>query len=152
MQPSPKRDLAVGLFVLCGLAAIAYLSIRVGGISYAGPGGLVLYATFDEVGGLKPRAPVAIAGVVVGHVERIDLDEDLRARVMLDLDPGLELTVDTVAGVRTSGLLGDNFIALVPGGEDEILYSGEEIAFTESALSIERLVGKFVHDSGVQGD
>jgi len=152
MQPSPKRDLTVGLFVLIGLAAIAYLSIRVGGVSYAGPGGFILYATFDEVGGLKPRAPVAIAGVVVGQVKRIDLDEDLRARVTLDLDPELQLTADTSAGIRTSGLLGDKFVALVPGGEDEILYSGEEIAYTESALSIERLVGKFVHDSGVQGD
>ena len=152
MQPSPRRDLAVGLFVLIGLAAIGYLSIRVGGISYTGPGGLILYATFVEVGGLKPRAPVAIAGDVVGHVERIDLDEDLRARVTLDLDPDLELSADTSAGIRTSGLLGVKIVALVPGGEDEILYSGEEIAYTESALSIERLIGKFVHDSGVQGD
>ena len=61
-------------------------------------------------------------------------------------------SADTSAGIRTTGLLGDKFVALLPGGEDEILYSGEEIAFTESALSIERLVGKFVHDSGVQGD
>jgi len=152
MKPSPKRDLIVGIFVAVGLAAIAYLSIQVGGVNYAGPGGLKLYATFDEVGGLKPRAPVAIAGVNVGQVKRIALDQDLRARVTLDLDARLELSADTSAGIRTSGLLGDQFVALEPGGEDEILHSGEEIAFTESALSLERLIGKFVHDSGVQGD
>ena len=74
MQPSPARDLVVGLFVLAGLAALAYLSIQVGGVSYTGPGGLRLYATFEEVGGLKPRAPIAIAGVKVGQVAAIELD------------------------------------------------------------------------------
>jgi phospholipid/cholesterol/gamma-HCH transport system substrate-binding protein len=139
----------VGIFVAVGLASIAYLSIQVGGVSYKGPGGLTLVATFDEVGGLKPRAPVAIAGVTVGEVESIELDEYLRARVILDVDGSLELPVDTSAGIRTAGLLGDQFIALEPGGEDELLRSEEEIAFTESALSIERLIGRFVHDAGL---
>jgi len=149
MKPAPVRDLLVGLFVAAGLGAIAYLSLQVGGISYKGPGGLVLYATFDEIGGLKERAPVAIAGVTVGQVDGISLDAELRARVVLDLDPALELPVDTSAGIRTAGLLGDQFVALEPGGEDAMLTSGEEIDFTESALSIERLIGRFVHDAGV---
>lgn len=152
MKPSPIRDLVVGAFVVIGLATIGYLSIQVGGASYAGPGGFILYATFDEVGGLKPRAPVSIAGVTVGEVEAISLDEDLRARVTLDLDPAIELSADTSAGIRTSGLLGDQFVALEPGGEDQTLRPGEEIAYTESAISIERLIGRFVHDSGIQGD
>jgi phospholipid/cholesterol/gamma-HCH transport system substrate-binding protein len=152
MKPSPKRDLIVGMFVVVGLAAIAYLSIRVGGLNYAGPGGLELYATFNEVGGLKPRAPVAIAGVNVGQVQRIVLDKDLRARVTMDLDASLKLSADSSAGIRTSGLLGDQFVAIEPGGGDQILHSGEEIAFTESALSLERLIGRFVHDSGIKED
>ncbi|MDH3518973.1 MAG: outer membrane lipid asymmetry maintenance protein MlaD [Myxococcales bacterium] len=152
MQASPKRDLTVGLFVMLGLAAIGYLSIQVGGVTYSGPGGLTIYATFDEVGGLKPRAPVAVAGVSVGQVKRIELDSDLRARVTLDLDPNLELSADTSASIRTSGLLGDQFVALEPGSEDEILRPGEEIAYTESALLLERLIGRFVHDSGVRTD
>ena len=152
MQSSPVRDLVVGLFVVVGLASIGYLSIQVGGVSYKGKGGLVLYAAFDEVGGLKPRAPVSIAGVAVGQVEAIELDELLRARVTLDVDVSLELPVDTSAGIRTAGLLGDQFIALEPGGEEDLLVSGEEIAFTESALSIERLIGRFVHDSGIDSD
>lgn len=150
MQSTSTRDLTVGLFVLAGLAAIGYLSIQVGGLSYSGPGGFVLYASFDEIGGLKERAPVSIAGVKVGQVSGIMLDEALRARVTLDLDPGLELAVDTNAGIRTSGLLGDQFVALEPGGEDQLLESGEEIAFTESALSIERIVGRFLHDAELE--
>lgn len=152
MKPSPLRDLVVGLFVVVGLAAIGYLSIQVGGLSYKGPGGFVLYDSFDEIGGLKPRAPVSIAGVTVGSVEEIELDEDLRARVRLDIDPAIELSADTSAGIRTQGLLGDQFIALEPGGDDILLGSGEEIAYTENALSIERLIGRFVHDSGIEAD
>jgi phospholipid/cholesterol/gamma-HCH transport system substrate-binding protein len=149
MQPSPVRDLVVGLFVAIGLAAIAYLSIQVGGVTYAGRGGLQLYATFDQIGGLKPRAPVSVAGVTVGQVRSISLDERLRARVTLEVDKKLQLPVDSSAAIQTQGLLGDQFIALEPGGEDETLQNGAEIEFTESALSVERLIGKFVHDSGV---
>lgn len=152
MQPSATRDLVVGIFVATGLAAIGYLSLQVGGLSYAGPGGFELQATFDEIGGLRPRAPVSIAGVTVGRVERIDLDELLRARVTLDLDPALELPIDTRAAVRTSGVLGDQFIALEPGGEEDLLTSGEPIQFTDPALSLERLIGKFVQDSGIEDE
>jgi phospholipid/cholesterol/gamma-HCH transport system substrate-binding protein len=152
MQSSPTRDLVVGAFVAAGLAALGYLSIQVGGLSYKGQGGLQLYAVFDEIGGLKERAPVAIAGVTVGQVTGIGLDDVLRARVTLDLDSGLELPIDTAAAVRTSGVLGDQFVALEPGGEEDLLTSGEEIAYTENALSLERLIGKFVHDSGLEDE
>jgi phospholipid/cholesterol/gamma-HCH transport system substrate-binding protein len=150
MQRSPTRDLVVGLFVLAGLAALAYLSIRIGGMAYTGPGGLQLYATFEEVGGLRPRAPVAIAGVKVGQVSEIRLDDDLRARVMLDLDPALQLPIDSSARIVTSGLLGDQFITLEAGAEEDMLDSGDEIDFTESAISLESLIGKFVNDAGLE--
>jgi phospholipid/cholesterol/gamma-HCH transport system substrate-binding protein len=152
MQPSAIRDFVVGLFVLAGLGAIAYLSIQVGGLSYKGPGGLELVASFDEIGGLAARAPVAISGVKVGQVARVELDPQLRARVTLDLDSSLALPVDTTASIRTAGLLGDQFIALEPGGEEQLLKSGEEIGFTESALSIERLIGKFVNNAGLDNE
>jgi phospholipid/cholesterol/gamma-HCH transport system substrate-binding protein len=150
MQPSPARDMIVGLFVLAGLAALAYLSIQIGGMAYTGPGGLQLYATFEEVGGLRPRAPIAIAGVKVGQVSEIQLDGDLRARVTLDLDPNLQLPSDSSARIVTSGLLGDQFIALEPGAEEDMLKSGDELEFTESAISLERLIGKFVNDAGLE--
>ena len=148
MNRSPVRDLLVGLFVLAGLGAVAYLSIQVGGLTYTGPGGLVLYARFDEIGGLKPRAPVVIAGVSIGRVTEIALANS-RARVRMDLDGGLELPVDTSASIVTSGILGDRYISLQPGGDPEMLKSGEEVGFTESAVLLERLIGKLVHSTDV---
>jgi phospholipid/cholesterol/gamma-HCH transport system substrate-binding protein len=150
MQPSPIRDLTVGLFVLAGLAALAYLTFQVGGLSYKVPGGFELYASFDDIGGLKERAPVKLSGVKVGQVDSVALDDLLRARVKLDLAPGLELPVDSAARILTSGVLGDQFIALEPGAEEDILRPGDEIEFTESALSIEKLIGKFVNDAGLE--
>ncbi len=150
MQPSPIRDLTVGLFVLAGLAALAYLTFQVGGLSYKVPGGFELYASFDDIGGLKERAPVKLSGVKVGQVDSVALDDLLRARVKLDLSPGLELPVDSAARILTSGVLGDQFIALEPGAEEDILRPGDEIEFTESALSIEQLIGKFVNDADLE--
>jgi phospholipid/cholesterol/gamma-HCH transport system substrate-binding protein len=149
MKASPMRDLVVGIFVLAGLGAIAYLSMSVGGLSLRRSGGLTLYASFDELGGLKPRAPVVIAGVKVGQVESIELDKTFRARARLALDTGLQLPVDTSASIMTAGLLGDKYVSLQLGGEEELLHSGEEIAFTESAVILERLIGQFVHSTNV---
>jgi phospholipid/cholesterol/gamma-HCH transport system substrate-binding protein len=142
---SPGRDLIVGLFVLLGLGAMAYLSVQLGGMSYKGPGGFELVATFDDVGGLSVRAPAMIAGVKVGRVTEIRLDDMLRAKVVMDLNPNLELPIDTSAAIRTQGLLGDNFVSLEPGAEDDVLVSGEEISFTDSALNLESLIGTLVH-------
>ena len=101
MQTSSTRDFVVGLFVLAGLLAIAYLSASLGGLSYTGAGGFELVAVFDDIGGLSQRSPVKISGVKVGQVAGIQLDEDLRARVALDLDPALELPIDSSAAIRT---------------------------------------------------
>ncbi|MDG2306780.1 MAG: outer membrane lipid asymmetry maintenance protein MlaD [Candidatus Binatia bacterium] len=148
MSRSPLRDLLAGVFVVAGLAAVAFLAFRVGEAPFSHKGGLALYATFDEVSGLKPLAPVDIAGVRVGRVTGISLNDDYRARVSMDLNPGLELPVDTSASIITGGLLGDRYISLQLGGEEEILGDGEEIAFTESAVVLERLIGKLVNNLG----
>jgi phospholipid/cholesterol/gamma-HCH transport system substrate-binding protein len=145
MQSSATRDFIVGLFVLGGLAAVFYLSTNLGGLSYTGDTGFELVAIFDDIGGLSQRSPVKISGVKVGQVAEIALDEDLRARVALDLDPGLELPIDSSAAIRTAGLLGDQFVSLEPGAEDELLAPGEIFTFTESALSLDELVGRLVH-------
>jgi phospholipid/cholesterol/gamma-HCH transport system substrate-binding protein len=152
MTRSPVRDFVVGLFVLAGLGAIAYLSINVGGLSYNGPGGLTLYASFDQTGGLKPRAPVVISGVKVGQIAKIDLGPDYRARATLDVDKSLALPTDTTASIQTAGLLGDRYVALQIGGEEQMLKSGDEITFTESAVILERLIGKLVHNAPGQSD
>jgi phospholipid/cholesterol/gamma-HCH transport system substrate-binding protein len=145
MQSSPVRDLTVGLFVVVGLAAIAYLSIQVGGLK--GPRGFHLYATFEQIGGLTARAPVVIAGVEVGQVASIELAEDLRARVELDLDPSLKLPVDTWASIMTEGMLGNKFVVLEPGFEEVLLESGGEIGFTEDAMLLELLIKDFLKDA-----
>jgi phospholipid/cholesterol/gamma-HCH transport system substrate-binding protein len=150
MHRSPVRDFVVGLFVLIGLGAIAYLSMNVGGFSFHRGEGLVIYAAFDEIGGLKPRAPVVISGVKVGQVTSISLDKNFRARVRLDLRSDLKLPVDTSASIVTSGLLGDRYISLELGGEPTDLRSGDTISFTESAVLLERLIGKLIHNTDVE--
>ena len=152
MQRSPMRDVLVGFFVLIGLGAVAYLSISVGGASYSGRGGFPLFASFDQTGGLKPRAPVVISGVKVGQVTRISLDDHYRARVDLDLDPRVKIPTDTTASIVTAGLLGDRYISLQLGGDPQELKAGEEISFTESAVILERLIGKFVHNTDLPKD
>lgn len=149
MRRSATRDFIVGLFVLAGLAAIAYLSLSVGGVSYTGPKGFVLYADFDEIGGLKPRAPVVISGVKVGEISAIALADDYRARVSLNLDPSLKLPADTSASIVTSGVLGDRYLSLQPGGDDLILKPGDRIEFVESAVILERMLGKLIHSTDV---
>lgn len=149
MQSNSTRDLVVGLFVLVGLASLAYMSLKVGGLEFGVQERIVLRATFDDIGGLSVRAPVRIAGVKIGQVSAIDLDEDLRAVVSVEVDSGVDLSIDSSAAIRTSGLLGDQFISVELGGEDDVLVDGEEFTFTESALSIDKLIGQFVHNAGV---
>jgi phospholipid/cholesterol/gamma-HCH transport system substrate-binding protein len=143
------RDSLVGIFVLIGLGAIAYLSVSLGGASYRGPGGLELIATFDQIGGLKLRSRVVVGGVKMGQVTAITLDEDLRARVMLEIDDQLRLPADTSASILTSGVLGDQYVELEPGGEEQYLQSGDEIQFTQNALVLERMIGKVVQNLDV---
>ncbi len=152
MTRSPTRDFVVGLFVLIGLGAVAYLSLSVAGGSYSGPTGLTLFAAFDEIGGLKPRAPVVISGVKVGQVGAITLNDGYRARVELRLQDDLKLPVDTSASIVTSGVLGDRYVSLQLGGEEEVLKSGDEITFVESAVILERLIGKFIHNADITKD
>ncbi len=149
MPSSPVRDLLVGLFVLAGIGAIAYLSVQLGARAYTGDGGLVLTAAFDEIGGLSPRSPVVIGGVTVGQVTSIDLDsEDFRAIVTVDIDANLEIPDDTAASILTQGILGDQYIALEPGGSPDLLETGGEISYTQSAVVLERLIGKVLQSFG----
>ena len=147
MSRAPLRDLLVGIFVLAGLGAVAYLSLGVGGLSYGGPRRMPLVADFDEIGGLKPRAQVVIAGVKVGQVSAITLGEGYRARVELHVDAGLKLPIDTSASIMTAGLLGDRYVSLQVGGDDKLLQPGDQITMTESAVLLERVIGKLIYSS-----
>ena len=143
------RDFLVGLFVLAGLLAVAYLSLRVGGVNLTNTPKMKLHAAFDEIGGLKVRAPVMISGVKVGEITAIGLDEAGRARVDMDVDRTLTYPVDTSASIMTAGILGDRYILLALGGEEEALKDGDAVGFTESAVLLERLIGKLIHNTSV---
>jgi phospholipid/cholesterol/gamma-HCH transport system substrate-binding protein len=153
MSRVSTRNFVVGLFVLTGLGAVAYLSLSVGGLTFSPPETITVYAAFDEIGGLKTRANVTISGVSVGEVRTITLDDDYRARVELALDSGFEYPIDTTASIMTNGLLGDRYVLLQLGGDILMLQDGEQLDFTESALLLERLIGKLIHNTDLgRGD
>lgn len=138
-------ETAVGVFVLIGLISVAYLTIKLGKMEWFGDDFYTLDARFDSVSGLKAGAQVDLAGVEIGRVADIRLDNDRQvAIVRMKINKGVVLTDDVIASVKTSGLIGDKFIKLTPGGSDRILKSGDLIIETESALDIEELVGKYV--------
>jgi phospholipid/cholesterol/gamma-HCH transport system substrate-binding protein len=147
-------DLWVGIFVAVGIGAIIFLALRVGNlVSWGSPPGYRLEARFDNIGGLKLRAPVKSAGVVVGRVERIRLDPaSYMAVVTLKIDQGYEFTTDTIASILTSGLLGEVYIGLDAGGDSKMLADGGRIKKTQSAVILEKLIGQFLFDKAASGD
>lgn len=141
-------ELGVGIFVLIGLLCVGYLTIRLGKMELIGDEHYFLNARFISVAGLKTGAEVVIAGVKVGQVDSISLDpEEQVAIVRMKIKKGVVLTDDVIASVKTSGLIGDKYIKLSPGGSDEILKEGDMITETESALDIEELVSKYAFGS-----
>ena len=138
-------ETAVGVFVLIGLISVAYLTIKLGKMEWFGDDYYTLDAQFDSVSGLKTGAQVDMAGVEIGQVADIRLDNERQGAVVsLKIKKEVMLTDDVIASVKTSGLIGDKFIKLTPGGSDRLLKSGDLIIETESALDIEELVSKYV--------
>ena len=138
-------ELSVGILVLAGILAVAYLAINLGELELFGKEYYHIKARFQSVSGLKTGATVEISGVMVGKVTAIELDRnDMVALVTMRVEKGIELTDDTIASVRTAGLIGDRYIKISPGGSDEILADGDLITETESAVDIEELIGKYV--------
>jgi len=139
-------DLWVGAFVLAGIAALVILAFKVGNMStYNAAETYHLHAYFTNVGGLKPTASVRSAGVLVGRVSSITLDtERYEAKVTLDIDKRYQFPADTFANILTSGLLGEQYIGLVPGGDDQLLPEGGQFRQTQSAVVLEELIGKFM--------
>ena len=138
----------VGLFVLLGVAAIGFLSFRVaGGNALAGSSGktYTVYAEFTDIGSLKTKAPVKAAGVLVGRVDSIALDpQTYQAKVSINLDSAYEFSSDVSAQILTSGLLGEQYIGLTQGGDEEHLAAGDTISITSSAMVLENLIGRLM--------
>ncbi len=136
----------VGFFVLLGMLGLVFLAMKAANLGQVGGGDTYsVQARFDNIGGLKPRAPVRAAGVTVGRVKSISLDaKTFQGVVTLDIDKGYAFPKDTTAKILTAGLLGDQYIGLEPGGDDKNLASGETIAQTQSAVVLENLIGQFL--------
>ncbi|MBK9607230.1 MAG: outer membrane lipid asymmetry maintenance protein MlaD [Betaproteobacteria bacterium] len=146
-------DLWVGIFVALGLGAIVFLSLKVGNLAtFKSDEGYHLDARFDNIGGLKVRAPVKSAGVVVGRVEKIRLDpKTYEAIATLRIEPTYQFTKDTIASILTSGLLGEQYLGLEPGGDTATLKDGDRIAKTQSAVVLEKLLGQFMFGKAAEG-
>ncbi len=143
-----KRTLEalVGLFVLLGVAAMAFLALKAANLGSLGGGAsYTVQARFDNIGGLKPRAAVRAAGVTVGRVKSIVLDgQTFQGLVTMDIDSDYKFPKDTAAKILTAGLLGDQYVGLEPGGDDNNLAAGDAIAQTQSAVVLENLIGQFI--------
>lgn len=146
-------DLWVGIFVVIGFGALVFLAMRVGNLTQFGARpGYVLVAHFDNIGGLKPQAPVKSAGVVVGQVKSIHLNtETYQADVTLRIDEGYRFPKDTIASVLTSGLLGEQYIGLDAGGDTVMLKANETVMKANSAVVLEKLISQFLFSKASEG-
>ena len=139
-------ETAVGLFVLVGICCLAWLSIKLGKLEIVGGDYVHVRAEFASVSGLKKGVSVEIAGVDIGKVESITLN-DYKADVQMKIRTGVRLPEDTIASIRTRGLIGDKYVSLSPGASDRMIPPNGKIRDTESALDMEQLIGELIHGS-----
>jgi phospholipid/cholesterol/gamma-HCH transport system substrate-binding protein len=147
-------DVLVGAFVLLGLGALLFLALKVGNLaSFSSAGTYETRARFDNIGGLKVRAPVKSAGVVVGRVTSIGFDDTTyQATVVLALDERFKFPKDTSAKILTSGLLGEQYVGLEAGADDKVLAPGDRITLTQSAVVLENLISQFLFSRAAEGE
>lgn len=149
MTERSSLELSVGLFMLLGLLAICYLALRLGEIGLFKPDSYAIQARFVSSSGLNEGALVEVGGVRVGTVAKIEIDFDsYESIVSMALDPRLRLQEDAIASIRTSGIIGDKFVKISPGGSETFLESGGEIYETESSINLEELISKYIFESG----
>ncbi|KAA3626166.1 MAG: outer membrane lipid asymmetry maintenance protein MlaD [Proteobacteria bacterium] len=154
MFQSRTTEIWVGLFVAAGLAALFVLAMKVSNLSgFTDEKGYTLVARFENIGGLKVRSPVTVSGVRIGRVAGISYDnENYEALVTLNVSAHYDkLPTDTSASILTAGLLGEQYIGLEPGGEEQFLKDGDSIQLTQSALVLEKIIGQFLFSKAAEG-
>ncbi len=137
-------ELAVGFFVLIGIIALGYLSVKLGRMEIVGKGGYTVYAEFEQTGGIRPGSSVEIAGVEVGKVQSVELNEDYMAVVKMVIDRDVKLQEDSIASVKTKGLIGEKYIQILPGASERLIADGGKIRETESAVDYEEILSKYI--------
>lgn len=155
MQQTRMVEIAVGFFMACGFAALFVLAMKVSNIASIGDNdGYAITADFDNIGGLKVRAPVTIGGVRIGRVINIGFDErTYQAVVTLKIENQYQkLPTDSTASIFTAGLLGEQYVSLEPGGADNYLKDGDRVKLTQSALVMEQLIGRFLFQKAAEGN
>ena len=147
-------DVMVGMFVLLGAAAVVFLAFKAANLaSFSSGSGYQLKARFDNIGGIKPRAPVKSAGVVVGRVGNVSFsNKTFQAEVTFDMDSRYQFPKDSSAKILTAGLLGEQYIGLEAGGDDANLVAGDTIKMTQSAVVLENLISQFIYSKAADGD
>ncbi len=146
-------DLWVGIFVAVGIGAIMFLAFSVASTPFNKGETYRVTGDFDNIGGLKVRAPVKSSGVVVGRVEQITFDNQrFRARVVMNIEQRYQFPKDTSASILTSGLLGDQYVGLEAGGDTENVKDGGSFKLTQSAVVLEKLIGQFLYNKAAEGD
>ena len=138
-----RVNVAVGIFVLLGIVALGYLSVNLGRVSFLSAGGYVVTVDFPSVGGLKAGSTVEIAGVEIGRVEAIGL-ADYQARVTVRLQSGIKLQEDSIASIKTKGLIGEKYIRISPGGSDKLIGPNGKIREVEAPVDFEELLSKYI--------
>ena len=136
-------ELAVGVFMIIGIICLGYLSIKLGKMEVFGDEGYEIQAVFSNSGGLKSGSSVVIAGVEVGRVKRIALD-DYQAKVFIKLPSEVRIQEDAIASIKTKGLIGEKYVEITPGGADELIEPGGRIRDTQSAIDFEELISNYV--------
>ena len=148
MQKNRAIDFWVGLFMIGGFVALLFLALKAGNLgSFSTGGTYAVKAKFDNIGGLKVRAPVKSAGVVIGRVGNISFDPvTFQAVVQMNIEESYQFPRDTSAKILTSGLLGEQYVGFEPGGEEEVLKTGSVIKSTQSAVVLENLISQFLYN------
>src|SRR5208283_3329076 len=138
-------ELSAGFFLLLGIFALAFISIKLGRLDVIGRGEYTLYAEFEKAGGVKNGAAVEIAGVEIGKVKSIRLDKNYEAMLELVVNDKIKIQEDAIASIKTKGLIGEKYVQITPGGSDKVLANGKKIRETESPIDIEEAISKYIY-------
>ena len=147
MYATRTTQLIVGIFAILGIIALAILSLSLGKLTLLPKPGYTLYASFDNISGLKAGDQIQLDGVQIGKVVQIGL-KDMRARVAMRIDDGVAIDADAIAAVKTSGIIGDKYVSIALGPSDRILKEGDSIRQTQSAFVLEDAIGQLINSSG----